>query len=58
MCNKPCDWKFSSFNAIVSQKDTLVLRAQVIDYFEDIENYIFVHKKTLDQFDIDEFEKD
>jgi len=38
------EWKFSSYNSIISKKETLLKRSEVIDLFEDIENFIFCHR--------------
>ena len=43
MCNKPEDWKYSSYNSLLSEKPTLLERVEVINWFGDIENFIFMH---------------
>jgi len=48
----PYDWKYSSYNALVSQKPTMLVRAQVIDLFEDLDNFIFYHKQQDDSFEL------
>jgi len=46
LCSKPNLWKYSSFNAISSQKHTNILKNEVIDYFDDLENFHFVHTQS------------
>ena len=43
MCNKLEDWKYSSYNSILSEKLTLLERGEVINWFGDLENFIFMH---------------
>jgi REP element-mobilizing transposase RayT len=43
LCSKPNLWKYSSFNAIVSGKRTNILKSDVINYFDDLENFHFIH---------------
>lgn len=45
--NKLYEWKYSSYNAIVSDKPTLVDRAFAIDAFDDIENFKFCHLREV-----------
>ena len=45
---KPEEWKFSSYNAIISDLPTLVERRKVIEVFGDVRNFIFCHQKMLD----------
>ncbi len=40
---KPSEWKFSSYNSIISKKETLLKRSEVINMFDDIENFIYCH---------------
>jgi putative transposase len=44
LCKAPYDWKYSSFNAIVRSKNSLLKREDVINLFDDVENFIFVHQ--------------
>lgn len=41
------DWKFSSYNSILSDKETLVCREQVIDWFGDKEAFIKFHLENI-----------
>ena len=45
---KLAEWKYSSFNAIISQKHTLILREEVIGLFDDLENFLFCHSKNME----------
>jgi len=40
---KQSEWKYSSYNSIISNKTTLLKRREVIELFEDLENFIFCH---------------
>lgn len=44
LCSQPEQWQFSSYKAIISDKPTLVKRNDVIEWFEDLENFIYCHK--------------
>lgn len=43
ICNRLEDWKFSSYKSILSEKPTLLEREKVINWFGDLENFIFMH---------------
>jgi REP element-mobilizing transposase RayT len=43
MCNRLEDWKYSSYNSFLSEKPTLLEREEVINWFGDLENFIFMH---------------
>ena len=43
MCNKLEDWKYSSYNSMLSEKPTLLEREEVINWFGNLENFIFMH---------------
>jgi len=38
------DWKYSSFNVFLSNKETNIRRDEIIELFDDIENFIYYHK--------------
>ena len=40
-------YKFSSFGAMLSNKNTKIKRKEVIEFFQDNQNYIFCHDKEL-----------
>jgi putative transposase len=48
-CTSPEDWKFSSYNSIISEGFTKVERDEVISWFETRENFIFYHKSNADE---------
>lgn len=37
-------WEFCSYSAIISSKPTILRREEVIDLFDDLENFIYCHK--------------
>ena len=45
---KPEDWKYSSYNTILSDELSFLKRDEVIDLFGDEENFKFCHKKLVD----------
>lgn len=47
------DLKFSSFNAIVSNKPTKIPKSEVIAYFDNLENFKFCHTYPPDETGID-----
>ena len=49
ICNRLEDWKYSSYNSVLSQKPTLLEREEVINWFGDLENFIVMHTvKNID----------
>src|ERR1035438_9553344 len=44
LCEKPKDWSYSSYNALISMnKSTMLLRDEVISWFGDRDNFIYCH---------------
>ena len=43
-CNSPGDWKFSSYNSLISTSPTSLLREELLSYFQDRENFIYCHQ--------------
>ena len=41
------EYKFSSFSSIISEKPTLLFRKEVIELFNDKENFIFYHNEIF-----------
>jgi len=39
------NYKFSSYNSIISPKPTALKRTEVIDFFNDIENFKLIHRQ-------------
>lgn len=50
------DYLYSSYNSILSSKNTVLKRMDVIDLFEDKENFIQVHLKSIKNGNFEEFE--
>ena len=44
LSGKPEDWKFSSYQAIISDKPTMINRKEVITFFDDRENFMHCHQ--------------
>ena len=51
------NWRYSSYPAIVSTNQTKIKKEEVIDYFQDLENFIFCHKIPPAESGIDEIFK-
>ena len=47
------EYKYSSYNGILSNSPTLLQRNEVIELFDDIENFKFCHQKVIDLEDFD-----
>ncbi len=45
LCSKPDEWKFSSYNSIISDKETKIKRIEILKWFNDIESFIKIHKE-------------
>jgi len=43
------DWKYSSFESFFSEKATLLKRDEVIDWFDNKENFFAFHQKEIDE---------
>ncbi len=46
--NRPADWKYSSYNAIVSSAPTLVLRDDVLNWFDGLGNFMHCHLRPME----------
>jgi putative transposase len=55
LAKSPSDWKYSSYNAILSEKPSLLDKNEVIEWFEDLQNFIFVHENLPRYTGIDGF---
>jgi putative transposase len=51
LCASAADWPFSSFTAIVRNDDSLVQAKQVIDCFENLENFEYLHRHSTGNAD-------
>ena len=49
---KPEDWKYSSYNAICKQANTLICFQEVLEWFGDLENFKYNHRFPLDLFNL------
>jgi len=47
------NWKYSSYHSIVSALPTQIMRREVIDLFDDVDNFVYFHTKNIssDLFD-------
>ncbi|TXD70182.1 transposase [Aequorivita lipolytica] len=55
LCNFPNQWQHSSYNSLISKKPTLLMRKEVLNYFDSVENFVFVHSQTPRISGIEEF---
>ncbi len=46
--NAPGQWKYSSYNAILKQHNTAINCALVIELFDDINNFRYMHQHPMD----------
>ncbi len=44
LCDKPEGYKYSSFSEIILNKSTFVKKDELINWFGDLENFIYFHK--------------
>lgn len=44
LASEPRDWKFSSYQIIISKGPTMLYRKEVIEWFGDLENFIHCHR--------------
>ena len=52
LCETPTKWPFSSYTSLISKTDTTLKRQEVINWFNDIDNFIYVHTKAPVENDI------
>ncbi len=43
LADKPNEWRFSSYNTINSEKESILIRSEVIELFDDLENFNYCH---------------
>ena len=46
LCKKIHEWKYSSYKSLISDSTTELKRNEVIEWFNDIENFKFIHSHT------------
>lgn len=51
--NRPEEWKYSSYTAFISDKETLIKRSEVLMYFDDKENFQFYHHLNTEKLMIE-----
>jgi putative transposase len=56
-CDDPVKYEWSSYQTCISGKPTRLKRQEVIDWFEDRENFIYMHKQKSDNAEIEEWLK-
>ena len=47
-CEHPSEYLWSSYLTCLSDKPTKLMRNEVIDWFGDKENFVFMHQKSID----------
>jgi len=53
LCETPEQYKYSSYKSLISNSKTLLDRDETISWFDDLENFIYVHKHAPEQTGID-----
>ena len=53
LCKSLRDWPYSSYNSIISSKETFINRLEVLEWFEDIENFKHVHLSSPSSSDFE-----
>ncbi len=53
LCNSIDEWKYSSYQAIVSDKHTMIEKSKVITQFDGLENFIYCHEQEPEITGID-----
>jgi REP element-mobilizing transposase RayT len=48
----PSDWKYSSYNALISNKPTMIIRDEVISLFDNLDNFIYYHKQKDEGYEL------
>lgn len=47
-CDQPHEWEFSSYNILLGNSSTILKREEVIDWFEDKENFRHCHRSLVE----------
>ncbi len=55
-CNAPEKWVNSSYNSIISQDTSFLKSKEVIEWFENKTNFIYIHKVSPEETGINKFE--
>ncbi len=56
LCEGFKNYKWNTYNKILSSQKSKLMKADVLDWFENKENYIYMHKSRYDTDDISEIE--
>jgi putative transposase len=48
LAGHPKQWKYSSYDAILSGRDSFVSRKELIEWYGDVDNFKFVHEHRAD----------
>jgi len=48
LANKPDEWKYSSFHALIGVQPTLIPRKEIISLFGDLQNFIYCNLKQVE----------
>ncbi len=56
LCDDFKNYKWSTYNKILSSQKSKLMKADVLDWFENEENYVYMHKSSYDTDDISEIE--
>ncbi len=54
-CISPDKWKYSSYNAIISQNNTKIEKEEVLSWFENREKFIQYHQSNADDIFVEKF---
>ncbi len=46
-------WKYSSFQAFLSKRNSYIEKQEVLNWFDDLENFMYFHKNGLEGFEAD-----
>lgn len=55
LCKNPQHWEFSSYKAILSNQKTNIQKEEVLHWFEEINNFIYIHQEHPDDSGINYF---
>jgi len=53
-CQKPGDWPYSSYGVLISDKPTWLKKTEVIEWFNDMNNFIYCHSQAPEFTGIDD----
>jgi len=47
-CKKHSDYRWTSYHSIISDKESKIMRKEVLEYFDDVANFKFMHKYFIE----------